>query len=226
LAFPKLRRGSFLAGVGDAARAAGALFVLDEVITFRPATGGAPALAGVEPDLTTFGKLIGGGFPVGALGGRADVLQVTDPVRGGLPLSGTFNANPVTMAAGAASVRELTAERIVAIDQWCGRLADGLTRAAAEHGVPLSVRIDHGSREAGLARWLHPGGGHHAYWFSRDAVGSDVLARPVRGACTTPHRTAIRLRGSCGAYSRTVIPEPATAGERRGRDALQPCGRR
>ena len=130
----------FLAQVGDAARAAGALFVLDEVITFRLAPGGAQALAGVEPDLTTFGKLIGGGFPVGALGGRADVLQVTDPTRGGLPLSGTFNANPVTMAAGAASVRELTAERIVAIDQWCGRLADGLTRAAAEHGVPFSVR--------------------------------------------------------------------------------------
>jgi glutamate-1-semialdehyde 2,1-aminomutase len=130
----------FLARVAEAARAAGALFVLDEVITFRLATGGAQALAGVEPDLTTFGKLIGGGFPVGALGGRADVLGVTDPARGRLPLSGTFNANPPTMAAGAAAVRELTGDAIAAIDRWCSRLADGLTKAAADHGVPFSSR--------------------------------------------------------------------------------------
>ena len=130
----------FLARVAAATRAAGALFVLDEVITFRLAEGGAQALAGVEPDLTTFGKLIGGGFPVGALGGRAGVLAVTDPAEGRLPLSGTFNANPVTMAAGAAAVRELTGDRIAAIDQWCGRLADGLTKVAADHGVPFSCR--------------------------------------------------------------------------------------
>jgi glutamate-1-semialdehyde 2,1-aminomutase len=130
----------FLARVADAARAAGSLFVVDEVITFRLATGGAQALAGVEPDLTTFGKLIGGGFPVGALGGRADVLGVTDPAQGRLPLSGTFNANPVTMAAGAAAVRELTGDRIAAIDRWCGRLADGLTKAAADEGVPFRCR--------------------------------------------------------------------------------------
>jgi glutamate-1-semialdehyde 2,1-aminomutase len=130
----------FLARVAEAARAAGSLFILDEVITFRLAIGGAQALAGIEPDLTTFGKLIGGGFPVGALGGRADVLGVTDPARGRLPLSGTFNANPVTMAAGAAAVRELTGDRIAAIDRWCGRLADGLTKAAADHGVAFSCR--------------------------------------------------------------------------------------
>lgn len=130
----------FLARVAAATRAAGALFVLDEVITFRLAAGGAQALAGVEPDLTTFGKLIGGGFPVGALGGRAGVLAVTDPAVGRLPLSGTFNANPVTMAAGAVAVRELTGDRIAAIDRWCGRLADGLTKAAADHGVPFSCR--------------------------------------------------------------------------------------
>lgn len=133
----------FLARVGDAARAAGALYVLDEVITFRLAAGGAQALAphaGAAPDITTFGKVVGGGFPVGAIGGRAEVLQVTDPARGSLPLSGTFNANPVTMAAGAASVRELTGERIAAIDRWCARLADGLSKAAADAGVPFSLR--------------------------------------------------------------------------------------
>jgi glutamate-1-semialdehyde 2,1-aminomutase len=130
----------FLARVAAAARGAGALFVADEVITFRLATGGAQALAGVEPDLTTFGKLVGGGFPVGAVGGRADVLDVTDPARGRLPLSGTFNANPVTMAAGTAAVRHLTGDRIAAIDRTCGRLASGLAKAAADHGVPFSSR--------------------------------------------------------------------------------------
>jgi glutamate-1-semialdehyde 2,1-aminomutase len=132
----------FLARVADAARAAGALFVLDEVITFRLAEGGAQALAGadVQPDLTTFGKVVGGGFPVGAVGGRADVLAATGPADGRLPLSGTLNANPVTMAAGAVSVRELTADRIAAIGGWCARLAEGLTKSAADHGVPFSVR--------------------------------------------------------------------------------------
>jgi glutamate-1-semialdehyde 2,1-aminomutase len=131
---------AFLAGVADAARAAGALVVLDEVITFRLATGGAQALAGVTPDLTTFGKVIGGGFPVGALGGRADVLDVTDPARGRLVLSGTFNANPVTAAAGTVAVRELTAERIAGLDAAAARLADGLRAAAGAHGVPFSIR--------------------------------------------------------------------------------------
>ena len=63
----------------EAARAAGALFVLDEVISYRLSPGGAQALHGLHPDLTAFGKIIGGGFPVGAVGGRADVMQVFAP---------------------------------------------------------------------------------------------------------------------------------------------------
>jgi glutamate-1-semialdehyde 2,1-aminomutase len=84
----------------------GALFVCDEVITFRSNYGGAQEWYAVRPDLTAMGKMIGGGFPVGALAGRADVMDVMDPWAKQVlfPLSGTFSANPVTMVAGLAAM--------------------------------------------------------------------------------------------------------------------------
>src|SRR2546421_4291332 len=80
----------------------GILLIFDEVISFRIAWGGAQERFGVRPDLTTFGKIIGGGLPVGAFGGRADVMSYYDPRKGAARIShgGTFNANPATMAAG------------------------------------------------------------------------------------------------------------------------------
>ncbi len=131
----------FLQSVAGAARTAGALFVIDEVITLRLATGGAQSLAGVRPDLTMMGKIIGGGLPVGALGGSEAVMSIFDP-RGRSPLwhSGTFNGNPLTCAAGAVSVRELTAERIAAMDRLAGHLASELARAAKKAGLPFSIR--------------------------------------------------------------------------------------
>ncbi len=130
----------FLARVRDAARAAGALFVLDEVITLRLAPGGAQARDGVEPDLTALGKIIGGGFPVGAVGGRADLLAVTDPRSGRLFHSGTFNGNPITAAAGVVSVRELTSDRIAVMDEQAARLSAALGEQAAASGLPFSCR--------------------------------------------------------------------------------------
>ena len=129
-----------LARIAESARAAGALFVLDEVITLRLATGGAQALHGVVPDLTAMGKIIGGGFPVGAVGGRADLLSVTVPPGPRLVHSGTFNGNPVTAAAGVVSVRELTDERIAAMARRTEWLERALLAAAAEAGVPFSTR--------------------------------------------------------------------------------------
>jgi glutamate-1-semialdehyde 2,1-aminomutase len=129
----------FLTAVADATRRAGALFVLDEVICFRMAYGGAQSLHAVTPDLTMFGKLIGGGLPVGAVGGRADLLGITDPRQLRMFVSGTFNGNPMTMAAGAVSVRELTAERIGVMDRLRQRLSRGLHAAAAAHGLPFSA---------------------------------------------------------------------------------------
>ncbi|MDY7104127.1 MAG: aminotransferase class III-fold pyridoxal phosphate-dependent enzyme [Actinomycetota bacterium] len=129
----------FLAAVRRATTAAGALLVLDEVITFRLGTGGAQAALGVTPDLTLLGKLIGGGYPVGAVGGRADLMAILDPRRGRYLHSGTFNGNRITAVAGAVSVRELTAARIDTMASLAADLDDGLRRLAARHGVPLTV---------------------------------------------------------------------------------------
>jgi glutamate-1-semialdehyde 2,1-aminomutase len=122
-----------------AAQRAGALFILDEVISFRLAVGGAQQDHGVTPDLTLFGKIIGGGLPVGALGGREDLLAMTDPSKGMMFVSGTFNGNPLTTAAGVVSVRELTGERIAAMERRAVALRAGLERAAAAVGMPFSV---------------------------------------------------------------------------------------
>ncbi len=97
----------------------GIVLIFDEVITFRLGPGGAQALMGVTPDMTTFGKIIGGGLAVGAFGGRADVMAVFDP-RGGKPRvaqGGTFNANPLTMAAGLATLTALTPEVYAQLDR-------------------------------------------------------------------------------------------------------------
>jgi glutamate-1-semialdehyde 2,1-aminomutase len=124
----------------ESARAAGALFVLDEVISYRLHPGGAQALYGVRPDLTTFGKIIGGGFPVGAVGGRADVMEVFAPgARPGFGHSGTFNGNPVTVAAGLATLRLLDDAAYARLEQIGTLLADGLREAIAETGAPAHV---------------------------------------------------------------------------------------
>ena len=129
----------FLTRVRDAAHAAGALLILDEVIAFRLAAGGSQALLGVQPDLTMLGKLIGGGFPVGAVGGSNEYMGIFDPANPRGFHSGTYNANPVTMAAGLVSVRELTAERIERMDALGERLADALARSAGQHGLPFCL---------------------------------------------------------------------------------------
>ena len=108
----------------------GILLILDEVISFRTAWGGAQEKLGLRPDLTTFGKIIGGGLPVGAFGGRRDVMAYYDPRKGGPRISqgGTFNANPVTMAAGVATLNALTPEAYTRLEALAQRLAGGISR--------------------------------------------------------------------------------------------------
>jgi glutamate-1-semialdehyde 2,1-aminomutase len=130
----------FYQRVRDAATAAGALVVADEVITFRLASGGHQSVIGIRPDLTTFGKLIGGGFPVGAVGGRSDLMEICDPRKMRLVHSGTFNGNPVTCAAGVVATRELTEERIAIMANLGEQLEAGLSAAALHHGLPFSIR--------------------------------------------------------------------------------------
>ena len=131
----------FLNGLRAAAHRAGALFVLDEVITFRLATGGIQAELGVDPDLTMFGKIIGGGFPVGAVGGKLDLMDVFEPARMRALHSGTYNANPVTMAAGLVSVQELTAERIARMHALAERLERGLLDAGKRSGLTVRCGV-------------------------------------------------------------------------------------
>ena len=129
----------FLHGVRDAAHNAGALFILDEVLTLRFAVGGCQAGIEIEPDLTMLGKIIGGGFPVGAVGGRADLMRIFDPADMKVFHTGTFNANPVTMVAGEVSLRELTAKRIERMNSLRELLQAGLAEVAHKHGLPLST---------------------------------------------------------------------------------------
>jgi glutamate-1-semialdehyde 2,1-aminomutase len=110
----------------------GALLICDEVITFRLAFGGFQEVLGVRPDLTTMGKIIGGGLPVGAFGGRSDVMAIFDPSASHhLHHSGTFNGNLMTMAAGCVTLDLLTRSEIARINTLGERLADGLRRLLA-----------------------------------------------------------------------------------------------
>jgi glutamate-1-semialdehyde 2,1-aminomutase len=103
------------------------------VITFRLAVGGLQERYGIEADIVVLGKLVGGGLPVGALGGRAQWLDVFDPARAdALPLAGTFAANPVSMLAGLAALRALDRPAIERIDALGARLRDGLSALGFE----------------------------------------------------------------------------------------------
>ena len=130
----------YLAGLADLARRAGALFVLDEVQSVRNAFGGVHGALGLAPDLVVLGKVIGGGFPVGAVAGRAELLDLTDARRpGALSHAGTFNGNVVTTAAGLASLELLDADAIARLDVRAATLADGIEAAARATGVAAVV---------------------------------------------------------------------------------------
>ena len=126
----------FLAGLRALADRYGALLIFDEVVTMRLHAGGYQGKSGVLPDLTALGKLIGGGLPIGAFGGRADIMSLYDPARpNGFHHSGTFNGNPLTMAAGIASVNALTPQAIAHINQLGATLRKGMDEAFVEAGI-------------------------------------------------------------------------------------------
>ena len=131
----------FLEGLRQLCDRHGALLVFDEVISgFRAARGGAQAVYGVRPDLTCLGKIIGGGLPVGAYGGRADLMAQVAPA-GPVYQAGTLAGNPLAMTAGIWALSNLSAalyRRLAALGE---RLADGFRSAAREAGVPLTVNV-------------------------------------------------------------------------------------
>ncbi|MGN6234554.1 glutamate-1-semialdehyde 2,1-aminomutase [Dyella sp.] len=135
-----LPRDGYLQGLRDLCDAHGALLIFDEVMTgFRVALGGAQTHYGVRPDLTTFGKIIGGGMPVGAYGGRRDLMEQVAP-SGPIYQAGTLSGNPVAMAAGLAMLEVVQAPGFH--DTLASRtrlLCDGLQAVADGEGVPFST---------------------------------------------------------------------------------------
>jgi glutamate-1-semialdehyde 2,1-aminomutase len=132
----------FLRALRELTRERGVLLIFDEVVTFRLATGGAQELFGVTPDLTMLGKLIGGGLPVGAFGGRADVMRLFDQTEAGDRLvqhSGTFTGNAVTMAAGLAALELLTGAAIERINGLGERLRAGYRASLEARGIASCV---------------------------------------------------------------------------------------
>lgn len=129
----------FLRGLRDACDAAGALLLFDEVITgFRLARGGATEWFGVQPDVWAFGKVIGGGLPVGCYGASREVMGHVAPL-GGVYQGGTLSGNPLATAAGLATLELLDADAYVELDRIATRLATGMRKAFTDAGIPALV---------------------------------------------------------------------------------------
>jgi glutamate-1-semialdehyde 2,1-aminomutase len=121
-------------------RKEGAVLIFDEVMTgFRVAFGGAQALYGVEPDMTTLGKIVGGGLPVGAYGGKKEIMSAVAPV-GGVYQAGTLSGNPLAVAAGRKMLELLSRQGVYeSLEQSSAKLVDGIGAIARERGVPLAA---------------------------------------------------------------------------------------
>ena len=131
----------FLQGVRELCDQYGALLIIDEVMTgFRVALGGAQAYYGVTPDLTTLGKIIGGGMPVGAFGGKREIMEFIAPT-GPVYQAGTLSGNPIAMAAGLACLTELSKPgNEQKLTEKTQKLAEGLKTLAKKHHVPFTAQ--------------------------------------------------------------------------------------
>jgi glutamate-1-semialdehyde 2,1-aminomutase len=129
----------FLEGLRELTRAYGSLLIFDEVMTgFRVHYHSAQGLYGVTPDLTCLGKVIGGGLPVGAYGGRRDIMEMVAP-SGPVYQAGTLSGNPLAMAAGYTTLKLMTEEAYLRLERLAERLRDGLERNAREFGIPQTI---------------------------------------------------------------------------------------
>jgi glutamate-1-semialdehyde 2,1-aminomutase len=202
-------REGYLAGLRDLTREAGALLIFDEVMTgFRVSLGGAQAVFGGRPDITCLGKIIGGGLPVGAYGGRAEIMEQLAPV-GPVYQAGTLSGNPVAMTAGLWALGRLKPSLYRALARRGSMLAAGLADAAREAGVALQVNAfgslvtpfftstpirDYDSAlladtqayaaffQGMLARGIYPPPSQFEAWFLSTTHGSDEIAAIVRAA--------------------------------------------
>lgn len=142
----------YLRALQGRTRAVGAVFVFDEVQALRNAPNGAAAALGIEPDLVLIAKIIGGGLPIGGVGGRADLLDLTSAfIPGRLSHAGTFNGHVAAAAAGTVSLRRLDASAIDGLNSGAERLAASILAAAEAEQVPMTVT------RVGSILNLHPG---------------------------------------------------------------------
>lgn len=128
---------AYIQALREVTRDVGALLIFDEVISFRLGYHGAQPVWGVEADLTAFGKIMGGGFPIGATGGRREVMAVFDPSRGkpDLPAGGTFAANPLAMTGGIAAMKLLDEAAFARLAETGERVRQGINESFRRHGV-------------------------------------------------------------------------------------------
>ncbi len=199
----------FLAGLREVTRELGLLLIFDEVISLRLAPGGAQEYYGVIPDLTAMGKLVGGGMPVGAYGGRADLMSLLEPsgigealdFRGGGPKiyqGGTFTGNPLTMAAGLATLDQLTPSEYHRLNALGERLQSEVTRVCQELDAPVQVSAVgslfniHFTREPMVdARAPRSADGEMAHLFFLEMLNRGfILAPRGMGALSTPTEEA------------------------------------
>lgn len=131
----------FIEAIYNWTRRHGALLVFDEVVTFRVNYGGAQENYSIRPDLTAMGKIIGGGFPVGAVAGRADVMRVFDPHEKNLllPYSGTFSANPITMTAGYQAMIHYDRESVKKLNELAAHARRQVEEVIGQLDLPMSV---------------------------------------------------------------------------------------
>jgi glutamate-1-semialdehyde 2,1-aminomutase len=131
----------FLQGLRDVTAELGIPLIFDEVISFRASRGGAQEFYGIKPDLTCFGKVIGGGMPVGAFGGKDEIMSLWDPTHGPVQVqhAGTFNGNPMTAAAGIATLELLTPEVYEELERKGELLRQSVRELIAELEVPMGV---------------------------------------------------------------------------------------
>jgi glutamate-1-semialdehyde 2,1-aminomutase len=209
------------------------LLIFDEVISgFRASPGGAQSLLGVTPDLTCLGKIIGGGLPVGAYGGRADIMEMVAPA-GPVYQAGTLSGNPVAMRAGLWSLERLTARLYSGMARRTAMLAAGLADAARDAGVALQVSAfgsmltpfftsgpvrDYDSAlradtsaygvffRGMLARGVYPPPSQFEAWFLSGAHTDRQVTQTIKAAYAAMREVALTLRQAGGSVSATLPP--------------------
>ncbi len=182
-------------------RANGALLVFDEVITFRCGYGGAQERYAVRPDLTALGKIIGGGFPIGAIAGRREVMDVLNPLRSPVlfPHSGTFSANPVSMTAGLTAMRLFDRAEVERLNRLGELARERIAGLIAEAGVPACV-MGGGSMFRLHMKPEPPRDYRAAYPTAREAGAAGALVNAL-------FRDGVMLIGTCTGSLSTPMTE-------------------